>query len=180
MINYFNLIDLRAEAFILSFYSNIGGKVFNLITQFGGPIFVILLFLFLVFVLWKKHRSFLKYYISFFVLNEVLVYILKIFIDRPRPIGAIKYGEVNGSMPSGHAAAAIFIYGFICYLILNSFPKMPYRKVLASFLVVFVILIGFSRLYLDVHFLSDVIIGYLVGGFSLWLLISHIKSTKND
>jgi undecaprenyl-diphosphatase len=61
------------------------------------------------------------------------------------------------------------ILGFIAYVCIKRTPSHPLRHLILFVAAVFIIAIGFSRLYLDVHYLSDVLGGYLLG--SLWLII---------
>lgn len=179
MLNYINILDLGFEKMILSIFSARLEQSFFLITELGGLVFISLVFFLTAIFLRAYYRDFLKYYVVYFVMSEVVVYMMKIIIAKPRPLGAILYGETSGSMPSGHAAAAIFVYGFICYLIYIFNNGMYYRKAIISTLVLLILAIGLSRLYLDVHFLSDVAVGYVIGGSFLSLLISKLNSLKN-
>jgi len=101
--------------------------------------------------------------------SEIMTAIGKIALHRARPGGlAPAYTEISFSFPSGHATVAVALYGFLVYYVWQQ-AKSWYWKVNALFTGLLVILaIGFSRLYLGVHFLSDVLSGYLVG--FLWLV----------
>ena len=101
--------------------------------------------------------------------------VIKVFVERARPDGLIPSAvETSFSFPSGHATAAMALYGFITYVLCILFPA---RKSLIQ-IISFVLIgsIGFSRLYLGVHFPSDVLAGYLIGG--LWLLVG-IETVKH-
>ncbi len=100
--------------------------------------------------------------------SETFVFLGKWLFHRPRPTVAI-YIEKSYSFPSGHATLAVAFYGFIIYIFFRALKsyKPKIRILLAG--VVIVALVGFSRLYLGVHFLSDVWGGYLLG--LLWLTI---------
>ena len=104
--------------------------------------------------------------------SAITVFILKNIFGKARPAEA-SYFEPTFSMPSGHAAIAVALYGFILYIIWKH-DKHRLKNPFIIFLFVLIILIGFSRLYLGVHYLSDVLVGYLIG--FLWLLISIIFS----
>jgi undecaprenyl-diphosphatase len=81
---------------------------------------------------------------------------------RPNPIAAGVFEEQAFSFPSGHAmmSAAFFLYlTYLGWRLLRGWPRL----LLASGLVVLVLLIGLSRLYLGVHYLTDVIAGYIAG-----------------
>ena len=90
---------------------------------------------------------------------------LKLLFQRPRPDLAV-YQFSDFSFPSGHATGAMAFFGIVTWIVLRNRWLRPVPGVIASVTIVF--LIGFSRLYLDVHYLSDVLNGYLVG--ALWLL----------
>lgn len=95
-------------------------------------------------------------------------YGMKIFIERARPSGLIpSIIETSFSFPSGHATLALALYGFLTYFFCKRYPKNA--KTIVAISAPIILAIGFSRLYLGVHFPSDVLAGYLLGG--LWLLI---------
>jgi len=93
---------------------------------------------------------------------------LKVLIARARPDGLIPVIiETSYSFPSRHAVAAVALYGFIAFFLAREYPEHA-RKIAAA-ATVLILSIGFSRLYLGVHFPSDVIAGFALGG--AWLLI---------
>lgn len=94
-------------------------------------------------------------------------YVLKMLMARARPGGLIPAAiETSFSFPSGHATASLALFGFMTYLLCKMFPARKSFLLIAS--AILIGSVGFSRLYLGVHFPSDVLAGYLVGG--LWLL----------
>ena len=101
--------------------------------------------------------------------SEVFVLIGKLLVQRARPETAL-YPETSFSFPSGHAAIAVTFYGFITYILIKS-TKQWKLKTNAFFVgMLLIMLIGFSRLYLGVHYASDVWGGYLAG--AIWLIIA--------
>lgn len=92
----------------------------------------------------------------------------KLAIHRPRPELGF-YTEQSYSFPSGHATLAIAFYGFVAYLLLRHVRRWKVRVSIILSALLVIIAIGFSRMYLGVHFFSDVWGGYLMG--TLWLLI---------
>ncbi|MEO6300147.1 MAG: phosphatase PAP2 family protein [Paracoccaceae bacterium] len=98
--------------------------------------------------------------------NQLTVTLLKSAFNRPRP--AIAYfTETSGSFPSGHAAAAVAVWGMLCYLGWRLGWLRGGTAVLWA--VALAVLIGFSRIYLGEHYLSDVVNGGLIG--ALWFTV---------
>jgi membrane-associated phospholipid phosphatase len=94
---------------------------------------------------------------------EVLSYSLKLAFRRDRPFFTDPLATVSTySFPSGHATVSVAVYGALCLVLLRRLTG-PARVVCLAATVLLVSLIGFSRLYLGVHFLSDVLAGFSVG-----------------
>ncbi len=97
---------------------------------------------------------------------------LKGLIARPRPSAEHLVEAGSMSFPSGHAMSSIAFFGFLIYLVWR-LVSTPWLRWLLSFLLVFLTLaIGFSRVYLGVHYPSDVLAGYAAGGACLAIFIS--------
>lgn len=138
-----------------------------------GNLSVILSFSFLVsayLALTKKFKYFLPF-VTTLAGSGLTVYLLKIVIGRDRPgMGIAYYAELSLSFPSGHAALSVALYGYVAYLFVQFFDIKKHQHILwalyfiASFVV---LLIGLSRIYLGVHFLTDILGGYVIG--LLWL-----------
>ena len=95
--------------------------------------------------------------IAAFLLNELL----KNIFQRVRPDEINWLTNVNGySFPSGHSMVSMSYYGFLIYLIYISKVKMKWSIICLLIFIIF--FIGFSRLYLGVHYLSDILGGYLI------------------
>ncbi|WP_372989473.1 phosphatase PAP2 family protein [Sulfitobacter sp.] len=100
------------------------------------------------------------------VFNQITVTLLKSFFARPRSdLGY--FVETSGSFPSGHAAGSVAVWGMLFYLAWRL--RLLRADVAAFAAVATAFLIGFSRVYLVEHYLSDVLNGYLVGG--IWLIL---------
>lgn len=114
------------------------------------------------------------------VLNTVLKYLFQ----RQRPT-LPHLVEVTGfSFPSGHAMLSFIFYGMVAYLIcLNSYNRV-FKKFTVLLMVLIILAVGISRVYLGVHYPSDVLAGFAAGSF--WLIaciiglrgIRHYKSVK--
>lgn len=123
--------------------------------------------------LWKK-RDYIAYFWLTLLIGELAAYLGKLSVHRIRPYNPV-YFEDSFSFPSGHAVIAMIFYGFLGYFLIR---KLKSRKQKAGiFFVCFVIIasIGLSRLYLGVHYLSDVFGGYSLGFLVLLAAIIHYE-----
>ena len=96
-------------------------------------------------------------------------YALKHIFFRARPLAEALYLETGSSFPSGHATIAMALYGFLLFALWQH-DKHHFKNPLIFFLTILIALVGVSRLYLGVHYLSDVAAGYAIG--FIWILIS--------
>lgn len=168
----FNLtdnFDLTIYNFIIGFKNDYLTNFLKVITIFGGE-YIILTITFLFFFL-KNKKFFLSLFIDM-ILIVLFNYLLKLFFLRERPVELMIINETGYSYPSGHSMIAVSFYGFIVYLIWNMNIKKIYKYLLSFLIVLLIILIGISRIYLGVHFPSDVIGGYSI---SLCFLIGYIS-----
>lgn len=94
--------------------------------------------------------------------------VLKYFFDRERPMSPLV--EASGlSFPSGHSMVAASFYGLLIYLVWQNVQDVRLRNLLIVLLSIFVLLIGFSRVYLRVHYTTDVLAGFAAG--FLWVIV---------
>ncbi|RUT03605.1 hypothetical protein DSM106972_052440 [Dulcicalothrix desertica PCC 7102] len=103
--------------------------------------------------------------------------LLKLLFARSRPLLWDRIVEVSHhSFPSGHSMVSMIVYGYIGYTLAKQYPQ--YRNQISALAVAFIMTIGFSRLYLGVHWLTDVTAGYAAG--LVWLtacILFNVKST---
>lgn len=129
-----------------------------------APPLVVLVFAFFRHLRWYGLKVLLVS-VSSSILNQVM----KRFFERPRPAFAML--EQSGlSFPSGHAMIGIAFYGLLIYVVWHTVRSLLWRWALSVLLLVLVLLIGYSRIYLKVHYATDVLAGYAMG--LLWLIIS--------
>jgi len=162
--------DSRFESLIYVYRSPVLVKVFLWITLLGKMevVFSLAMIFSLLLWIWRKGSSILPLWITIFG-SYVFFFFGKIALHRQRPVGVGVYEEVFFSFPSGHATIAVAFYGFIAYFLIRQIGTWRSRLNLSFAAIMLIAAIGFSRLYLGVHFLSDVLGGYLLG--LLWLII---------
>ena len=163
-------VDVRLAHLLTVFRNPQLVTVFLWITSFGKWQVTAMAVIATTATMWLQRQ---RYYVIPLLIvvfgSEIMTAIGKIALHRERPSGLVPaYTEVSFSFPSGHATIAVALYGFLAYYAWRQ-TKSWYWKVNILFASLAIILaIGFSRLYLGVHFLSDVLSGYLVG--FLWLI----------
>lgn len=104
------------------------------------------------------------------ITGYIITHSLKNLFGRERPQDQLTEILTNFSFPSGHSVSAFLFYGLLVYLIWNTKLRRVVKIVIAIFLFVLAILIGCSRIYLGVHYTTDVIAGFCIG--FAWLLLS--------
>src|SRR5436190_12813864 len=150
----------------------LNNQIMLLITFLGTHLFLIPANLILIFyfLLVKKQNWFSIRVITIAVSSLVLMLLLKQLFRRKRPLSPLLKAAKGLSFPSGHAIMAVTFYGLLIYILQHSIT-IDWLKWFATILVlVLIISIGFSRIYLRVHYASDVAAGFIIG--LLWLLIS--------
>lgn len=122
----------------------------------------------LLLIIWHQKHHTLSLLVSVLG-SQLLTHAGKLSFQRGRPDSAL-YLETTYSFPSGHASIAIALYGFLTYLLIRN--TRHWRSKINIFLAgaIIALLIGLSRMYLGVHFLSDILGGYLAG--VIWLIIA--------
>jgi len=142
-------------------------------TQFGDVVFVLGLMGFLcACLLLMRQRQLAIFGIMGLGTTAVLVYFGKMLIQRPRPDIAPLITEQLFSLPSGHAAHGVMLYGWIAYCVWVLVRLRKIRLATAMACGGLVLLIGISRVYLGVHWASDVLTGYALGGAILALCVT--------
>lgn len=120
-----------------------------------------------------------KYLGLFYFLNMAICYILnfviKRLVSRTRPTEYMLIAENNYSFPSAHSMLAVAFYGYLAYIAIK-YLKNKYLKIISVVgCVILTLLVGISRIFLGVHYTTDVLCGLLFG--YIYLLI-YIKVTK--
>ena len=153
--------------------SDFATPIAKFITNFGGAIILIgLAFMLFIFI---KNKKIGVSIISNLAIITVLNQLLKRIVQRPRPTEFRIVEESGYSFPSGHSMVSMAFYGYLIYLIYK-YVKNKYLKwisiILLSILICF---IGISRIYLGVHYTSDVLGGFFISISYLIIYISAVN-----
>lgn len=149
-------------------------EVFRLITWAGNFMTLLAVTLLAVVILWRRRRQTDALFVALAFLGaQVLSSGMKLGFRRERPFFPDPLAtESTFSFPSGHALVSLAVYGSIALLLARRIPSPRGRAALLGGTALFVVAIGFSRLYLGVHFLSDVLAGFAAG--SAWLALLYV------
>lgn len=153
--------------------------IFSWITDLGGLAALIAVALVTTALLWAYRRGHVIAPLWLTIVgSQITTYIGKYLFMRERPEFLTEVSAVTPSFPSGHATGAIAVYGFIAYLVVRSLATTRQRFEIIYWTAVLIGLIGFSRMFLSAHYASDVLAGFLVGGFWLLLGITFAEHTR--
>ena len=153
--------------------SDFATPIAKFITNFGGSIALIVITI-LLFICVKNKKIGISIFINLCVATGLNL-ILKHILQRPRPTDYRIINETGYSFPSGHSMISMAFYGFIIYLIYKYVKNKYLKASLIALLSILIILIGISRIYLGVHYTSDVLGGFLIAISYLVIYISAIN-----
>ena len=150
---------------LINFSSKIQSKgltnFIKVFTHFGSMITIAILAVIMAIVckpIWVK---------IFAVVNvgfvAVFCFVVKHIIQRPRPEGIALIEETGFSFPSAHTMGSVVFYGFLIFLVWRYLKNKPIKITLTVILSIFIILIGYTRIYLGVHYATDVLAGIMAG-----------------
>ncbi|WP_412857551.1 phosphatase PAP2 family protein [Bacillus sp. 179-C3.3 HS] len=149
--------------------------VMFIVTDFGMSLLLVPIMLIVGVVLftYKRYHSMVLLFLLYLI--EITVnHQLKEWFARERPSFQHLVDETFYSFPSGHAMNAATLYPFMAYLFVELVPTFKKRQKTVYFITaLLVILIGMSRMYLGVHYLTDVVGGFVIG-LGLFLLFKKI------
>lgn len=176
-------IDTQVINYVLSVRNSEMNTFFKTLTRFGNVIPMIILTLIIISILfyYNKKKESLFYAINVlgvWLLNELLKQIFR----RQRPQGIQLLTAVDFSFPSGHAMITMASVSLLIYFVIRFIKNKKVAYLLSVILFIYALLIGISRIYLGVHYFSDVIVGWIIAG--VWAFINiqiyiHILSISN-
>ena len=160
---------------IISTYlmSDFTTPIAKIITNFGGAICLIMISIVLLLVIKNKR-------IGIAICSNLAIAwgvnsLLKNILQRPRPNEYRLIDESGYSFPSSHSMISMAFYGFIIYLIYKYVKNKYLKWSLITLLSILIVSIGISRIYLGVHYTSDVLAGFFVAISYLVIYISIVN-----
>lgn len=160
------LIDDLAYNYITLFKCNLVTKTFKAITMCGGFIFSLIL---ADIVLFFNRKKGIYFFINIFIILGINTLFKYIFI-RERPIGINLINEKGYSFPSAHSMLTIGLYGLLLLYVYKTAHHSNISKIISIVIISFLmIIIPLTRVYLGVHYFSDILAGACLSG--IWLII---------
>lgn len=167
-----NDLDNEIFSFLAKHVNNVNTGLMQFFSFLGSHYFLIpanlILVAFLLFV--KKHTWYSIKIPAISLSSLLLMLILKQFFHRNRPLVPLLEHAKGLSFPSGHALMSFSFYGLMIYLSWHKIRNKTLRWIFVAILSVLIFFIGLSRIYLRVHYASDVIAGFSLG--LIWLVLS--------
>lgn len=175
----------RADTGLLNWFhqhpSAFGNRIFEAFGWVASPTVIIsLAVLVFLFLLIRQDKLLASAWLATLLGSGIVDAAVKHIVQRPRPnhMDVFSYGPAN-SFPSGHALGALTCYGMLAYLLAVFWAKdWRARTAIVAAAVLLVTAVGFSRIYLGVHYFSDVIAGYAAGLVWLSVCITGVEIVR--
>ncbi len=171
-------LDLSVQMFFINMRNGVMNVLIPLLTHCSDTVTTVALCAILVILPTRKHYGFP---LTLAALGNLAIYkTMKHMFLRARPDVMYHLVEQGGySFPSGHSATSVLVYGLLFYLIRKHCKNEALKNILSAICLVFAIFIGPSRLYVGVHWATDVICGMLIGFAVLMITISILEHIYN-
>jgi undecaprenyl-diphosphatase len=158
-------------------------KFMSFITFFGSFDFLFSAYIILIISYFLKKAKTTGLLITLIGLSSTgILFLLKWLVKRSRPMDPLLHAVNGFSFPSGHAFSGFTFFGLLIYMVWQCKMKRSLKWLISILLFVFISLIAFSRIYLHVHFASDVLAGFCLA--IIWLTLSYwiwkaVKKRRN-
>lgn len=163
--------DIWLNQIVTTWWSPYLNEVVIFITNIASPLYLTLLSLLLVFVFFTKRKWYYLVLLTTGMIGGLLFEtIIKLLMHRERPLDAL-INETSYSFPSGHATMAIIFFVVVLFAFRNDIKNKILRIIFTIFCITSFLAVGFSRIYLNVHWFSDVMAGFALGLFWITLLV---------
>jgi membrane-associated phospholipid phosphatase len=167
-------IDHSVYRWAASMRSDASTTFFLFFTRVGGPIGLAVLAIGIAALLFvRRHRGLALYLMVSACMGALLNLTLKGIFARARPDLAEALRQAHGySFPSGHAMGSMIVFGAIAYVVSHLHGRWRLRAATIAFLIATILSVGLSRVYLGVHWISDIAAGYAAG--FVWLIVATV------
>ena len=149
---------------------------FRIMTELGGVMGIGIVMV--LYLLGSKSKKNVQFFLALILLNTVANFVLKQFFVRSRPYYEKLVSASGFSFPSGHTMASCMCYGLFIYFLWQTNIKKIWKVIGTLFFLFIILSVSLSRVYLGVHYASDVLGGFLVSLFFLFFSIFFLKTTK--
>lgn len=166
-------IDSVVYDFVSKFIYQDLTNIIKILTNIGGVLVVIVITL----ITLIKNRKYGIYISINLIIITIFQLILKSLFSRTRPVDINLIEETGYSFPSGHSLTAMAFYGFIIYLIYISNINKRSKIIYISLFSICILIVGLSRIYLGVHFFTDVL-GAFTFAFSYLVIYTSLLKRK--
>ena len=177
-----NDFDQEVAQFIIPYVSETLNNIMLFFTFLGKPEFLVPanLFLIIYFLFIKRHKWYSIKIAAIALSSVALMVILKNLFGRSRPLIPLLEEARGLSFPSGHSLISVTFYGLLIYLTWYLVDNKYVKWLITGVLVITILIIGFSRIYLNVHYTSDVIAGFSIGFIWLFISLSVIRKLEHQ
>ena len=169
-------LDDRVFAYLKTHVSERNSDIMQFFTFLGTHEFLIPANLILIgyFLFVKKNRWYSIKVPAIALSSMGLMFLLKYTFHRKRPAVPLLDQAAGLSFPSGHALMSVTFYGLIIYIVFKTYRDKDWKWIVIALLLLLILVIGTSRVYLRVHYASDVLAGFCIGFlwlvFAVWML----------
>lgn len=172
-------LDRRALSWASGVRSTSATVFFTAFTRLGTPIGLAVVTMVGVLAIFRGHRDQAMYLVTTAILGGALNVLLKGMFARARPDLAAALSNAQGySFPSGHAMGSTVVLGAISYVVMRAHFSWRVRSSIIALLAAVTLTIGISRVYLGVHWLSDIAAGFAAG--LVWLITATVAFELYD
>jgi len=177
-------IDIKLIRLTQKIFAFIPANVSDFISTFFYHYFKIFMLLTCGFLIYKKDYFLTVWYLILVFYNKYITLFMKNIVQRPRPpfeLQPLSHPETF-SFHSGHSFSIMILLGIFVYVICKYVKNKTLKIILNTISIIWITLVGLSRIMLGVHYPSDVIAGYILGIFFICILVKTdmIRSKKND
>ena len=170
------LFDVLVLEFIHSYNNSLVLYIMKFISFIGSGYFLVpVLAIIIIYSFYKRKYYMAKLLLAATLGSWMLNYLLKMLFQRTRPLDFFLVEQGGLSYPSGHSMVTMSMLLTIAYLLTRKEKLFTKKKLIYTLSIVFIFLMGFSRMYLGVHWPTDIIGGFIMGYIYFHVIVVTIK-----